>query len=88
MPWALEFLPEALKELKKLDRKMAARIVDTLEARIATLDDPRTIGAPLKGEHAGYWRWRMGSFRVIGRIDDGRITIIVIRIAHRREVYR
>jgi mRNA interferase RelE/StbE len=88
MVWALEFLPEALKELKKLDRKMAAGIVETLETRIATLDDPRTIGAPLKGEHAGYWRWRMGSFRVIARIDDQRITIIIIRIAHRREVYR
>lgn len=88
MPWRIELHPEAAKELKKLDRAVAARIVRTLETRIAPLADPRTLGAPLKGEHDGYWRWRIGDYRVVARIEDERITILVVRVAHRREVYR
>ena len=87
MAWRIEFLPQAAKELGKLDRTIAARIIRTLEQRIATLDDPRAIGSALVGEHAGYWRWRIGDYRVIARIEEERITILVIRVAHRREVY-
>ena len=88
MAWTIEFLPEAAKELKKLGRSEAARIVRTLEERIATLEDPRTLGAPLTGEHAGFWRWRIGNYRVVASIEDARVLILVVRVAHRREVYR
>ena len=88
MVWTIEFLPEAAKELRKLDRQVAARIVRTLEERIAPLDDPRQIGSALVGEHAGYWRWRIGDFRVVARVEEERITVLVVRVAHRREVYR
>lgn len=88
MAWTIELHPDAEKELKKLGRSEAARIIRTLEERIAPLDDPRALGAPLKGEHEGYWRWRIGDYRVIARIEDERVVILVIRIAHRREVYR
>jgi mRNA interferase RelE/StbE len=88
MAWAIEFLPEALKELKKLDRTDAARILKTLETRIGAIDDPRTLGKPLKGSRQGYWRWRIGAYRVVGLIRDERVTILIIRIAHRKEVYR
>ncbi|HWT11606.1 MAG TPA: type II toxin-antitoxin system RelE/ParE family toxin [Allosphingosinicella sp.] len=88
MAWLIEFHPDAAKELKKLDRGVAARIVRTLEARIAPLDDPRGLGAPLKGGQEGYWRWRIGDYRVVARIEDERITILVVRVAHRREAYR
>ncbi len=88
MAWAIEFLPDAAKELRKLDRTVAARIIKTLENRIAVLEDPRSIGAALIGEHQGYWRWRIGYYRVIARIDDQRIRILVVRVGHRKEVYR
>jgi mRNA interferase RelE/StbE len=88
LAWIVEFHPDAAKELKKLGRPVAARIVRTLESRIAVLDDPRGLGAPLKGEHDGYWRWRIGDYRVVARIEDARITILVVRVDHRREVYR
>lgn len=74
--------------MKRLDRAMAARIVKTLETRIAALPDPRSLGTPLKGGHDGYWRWRIGDYRVIGRIEDARIAILIVRVGHRREVYR
>jgi mRNA interferase RelE/StbE len=88
LAWTIEFLPDAVKELKKLDRSVARRIITTLEERIATLDDPRTLGSALTGDHAGYWRWRVGDYRVVARIKDERVVIIVVRVAHRREVYR
>ena len=88
MVWQIEFLLQAARELSKLDRTATARIVRTLKQRIATLDDPRTLGSALVGEHGGFWRWRIGDYRVIARIEDERVTILVIRVAHRREVYR
>lgn len=88
MAWTIEFHPDAAKELKKLDRAVAGRIVRTLETRIAPLDDPRSLGAALKGQHDGFWRWRIGDYRVVARIEDSRITILVVRVAHRRDVYR
>ena len=88
MAWRIEFLPDAVNELKKLDRSVARRIITTLEERIATLDDPRTLGSALTVDHAGYWRWRVGDYRVVARIEDERVVIIVVRVAHRREVYR
>jgi len=86
--WTIEFLPAAAKDLKALDRTVARRIMRTLEERIAVLEDPRDLGAALVGDHAGLWRWRVGDYRVVARIEDERVTVLVARVAHRREVYR
>ena len=88
MAWKIEFVPAAAKELKKLGKTEAARIITTLEKRIAVLDDPRTLGSALTGDLGGLWRWRIGDYRVVARIDDEHITILVVRVGHRREVYR
>lgn len=88
LAWRIEFLPAAEKELAKLGRTEAKRVLHTLKTRIAPLDDPRRLGAPLTGELAGLWRWRIGNYRVIARIEDERITILVVRVAHRRQAYR
>ena len=88
MAWTIEFVPAAAKELKKLGKPEARRLVATLETRIATLDDPRALGSALAGELGGLWRWRIGDYRVVARIEDERITILIVRVAHRREVYR
>lgn len=88
MAWAIEFEPHALKELKALGTPAAARVIATLETRIATLDDARQLGQPLAGTWSGYWRYRIGDHRVIARIEDERLTILIVRVAHRREAYR
>lgn len=88
MAWRIEFVPAAAKELRKLGKAEAARIIATLETRIAMLDDPRSLGSALSADLGGLWRWRIGDYRVIARIVDERITILVVRIGHRREVYR
>ncbi|WP_226998575.1 type II toxin-antitoxin system RelE family toxin [Tardibacter chloracetimidivorans] len=50
--------------------------------------EPRALGGALVGDHAGYWRWRIGDCRVVAKIEDVRITILIVRVVHRREVYR
>ena len=88
MAWRSEFVPAAAKDLKKLGKVEAERIITTLETRIAVLDDPRQLGSALTGNLGGLWRWRIGDYRVIARIEEARITILVVRVAHRRNVYR
>ena len=89
MAWIVEFDPAAAKELRKLDPPIARRIVAFLRERLAVLDDPRSIGEALRGSTLGeYWKYRLGDHRVIARIVDQRVLIVVVRVGHRREVYR
>jgi mRNA interferase RelE/StbE len=73
--------------LRKLGNAEAKRIVAALDA-IADLESPQDRGLAMVGNYAGYWRYRIGNYRVIARIEDGRMVIVVIAIGHRREVYR
>jgi len=75
--------------LGKLDPQIARRILKFLFERVATLDDPRSIGEALKGSRLGeFWKYRLGDYRIISRIEDGEVIILVVRIGNRREVYR
>lgn len=89
LAWQIEFDPEALKELKKLDRPVQIRLVAFLRDRLASLDDPRSIGEALSGARLGsYWKYRVGDWRMVCDILDRRIVVRVLRIGNRREVYR
>jgi mRNA interferase RelE/StbE len=89
LAWQIEFDPDALKELKKLDRPVQIRLVGFLRDRLAPLDDPRSIGEALSGARLGsYWKYRVGDWRIVCDILDRRIVVRVLRIGNRREVYR
>ena len=88
MAWTIELTPQAERQLGHIGTAPASRIVKTLQARIATREDPRLAGQALVGEWTGYWRYRIGDYRVIAQIKDEKLVIIVVRIAHRREAYR
>ena len=89
MAWTVEFDAAAVKELRKLDPAIARRIVAFLRERVATLDDVRSIGEALRGDALGeFWKYRLGDYRIVARIVDRRLVVIVVRIGHRREVYR
>jgi len=78
---------KAVRALRKMDKQAARRIRDELE-EIAKLEDPRSRGKALVGNLAGLWRYRVGDYRIICDIEDGRLVILVVDVAHRREVYR
>ena len=86
--WTIEFTPRAAKQLKKLDRVAAGRIVDTLTRDLARHDHPRDFGEALVGSWTGLWRYRVGDYRAICRIEEDVVTVYVIEVGHRREVYR
>ena len=88
MAWTIEYAETAKKQLRKLDRVAARRIVDFMDERVALSDDPRGMGKALKGPLGDLWRYRVGDYRVICDIQDGVLTVLVLRIGNRREVYR
>ena len=88
MAWTIDYTQTARNQLKKLDKPVARRIVDFLDDRIAKQEDPRTMGKALTGALGTLWRYRIGDYRVICEIQHRAVTVLVIRIGHRREVYR
>ena len=87
MAWTIEVSEKAVRAQRKMDKQTARRIRDELE-EIAKLEDPRSRGKALVGNLAGLWRYRVGDYWIICDIEDGRIVILVVDVAHRREVYR
>ena len=88
MAWAIEYAETAKKQLRKLDRVAARRIVDFMDERVAVSDDPRGIGKALKGPLGDLWRYRVGDYRVLCDIQDKVLTVLVLRVGNRREIYR
>ena len=89
MAWRVELDKSAEKELDKLDRQTATRILIFLNERVSSRDDPRSIGEALKGAKLGnLWKYRVGDHRIIADIQDEVLRIYVVRLGNRREVYR
>jgi mRNA interferase RelE/StbE len=87
--WRIEFDESSRKELAKLDPQTARRITTFLKARVAPSTNPRSIGEALHGDRFGeFWKYRVGDYRVIAKIEDEVVRVLVVRIGHRREVYR
>jgi mRNA interferase RelE/StbE len=87
LAWTVEFDPRALEELKRLDRQVQREVVRYLRERIATDEEPRRFGKPLRRDMAGLWRYRVGDYRIVCEIRPLEIVVLVIRVAHRRHVY-
>lgn len=88
MSWTVEFTPAAAKELRKLDRQTARRIGTYLQEVVSTCSHPRERGKGLTANRVGLWRYRVGDHRVICELEDDRLVVLVVRVAHRREAYR
>ncbi len=86
MAWTIEIAESAAKTLGKLDKTIAKRIVKFLRERVAI--DPKTAGEALKGNLAPMWRYRVGDYRIICDINDAAVKVIVIKIGHRKEIYK
>jgi len=85
--WDYEFEARALRELKSLGSTDQQRVIKYLRKRIVGPEDPRRFGKALLHEYAGLWRYRVGDIRLICKIEDGALKVLVVRVGHRREVY-
>ena len=89
MAWTIEFTGAALRQLEKLDRRVQRRIWKFLNQRLLPLENPRSIGEALHGEQLGeFWKYRVGDYRLIVRIEDDRLLVLVLKVGHRKEIYR
>ncbi len=88
MAWTVRYTETALRQLRNIDRQQARRIRTYLEHRVARAGDVRHYGKPLHGPLGDLWRYRVGDYRVIADIEDDRLTVLVLTVGHRREVYR
>lgn len=86
MAYRVELTPEAVRDLRKLDRQEAIRLQRYLRERVAVLDDPRSLGGPLVG--VPYWRYRVGDYRILADIRDEVLLVLVVEFGHRSVIYR
>ena len=89
MAYTVELSESAERELGKLDSPQAKRILKFLHQRVAKLDDPRSVGEALHGSRLGeFWKYRVGDYRLICKIEDDGLIVLVLRVGHRKEIYR
>ena len=85
--WTVIFTDHAEKAFAKLDPPIQKEIEKYLSTRVLKAEHPRSLGKPLKGNLSEYWSYRAGDYRIICRIEDQELVIVVVRVAHRKEVY-
>ncbi|MGD0154840.1 MAG: type II toxin-antitoxin system RelE/ParE family toxin [Terracidiphilus sp.] len=86
--WKIELDKAAERDLDKLDPQVTRRLERFLYERVAKLDNPRTIGEALRGPKFGeFWKYRIGNYRIICKIEDNILRVLVVRVGHLREVY-
>jgi len=89
LAWLIKIEAGAKKDMAKLDRSVAKRVVSFLRDRLEKLDDPRSIGEALQGKKSGeFWKYRVGDIRIIARIEDMELIVLVVRVGHRKNIYK
>ena len=88
MAWKIEWDEKAVKEFKKLSKSTQKEIRNYLTGRVLLADDPRNFGKPLQGNLSGLWRYRISNHRIVCRIIDDTLKILVLRVAHRSKIYK
>ena len=86
MEWRIELKARAAQSINKLDVQHRERIREFLK-KLAAQDSPRATGKALQGQLAGYWRYRVGDYRIICQIQEAELIILVIELGHPKDVY-
>ena len=88
MAWTIEITRTAEKQITRVHRPAQQAIVNFLRERLSATENPRQWGRPLQGEKRGLWRYRVGDYRLVCDIKDTQITVMVLQVGHRKDVYR
>jgi len=86
LAWKIKFIPKTEKQLRKIPAQDVKKIFDFLKKQVAK--DPRAIGKPLKGELREFWRYRVGNYRILAKIKDNQLIVLIVKVGHRKDVYR
>ena len=87
MVWTIDFDKKAAKEFKALDKPVQKQI-DKFLLKLMKSKNPRQFGDALTGNLKSFWRYRIGDHRLICKIEDEILTVLVVRVRHRKEVYK
>lgn len=87
MKYSIVFSKRALKQLKKLEKHIAALIIGWLEKNIEGSENPRVHGKGLVENKSGQWRYHVGDYRIICEIIDKEVIVLVLEVGHRKEIY-
>lgn len=86
--WKIEFDEKAKVQLLNLDRQTQKRIINFLEKRILARTNPRLVGSALRGKLSTFWKYRVGDYRLLCKLEDSTLLLLVIAVGHRREIYK
>lgn len=87
MSWDYEFNDEALKQLRKMGAEGKRRILAYLDQNICDCEDPRQFGKALSGDLGDLWRYRTSHYRIICKLQDDKLVVLVVKAGHRKDVY-
>lgn len=89
MDWTIDYTESAGEDLAALDRAVTKRIIDYIDKRLANHPNPKILGKRLEGPwFEDLWRWRVGNYRIVGKIEEDLLYILIVGVGHRREIYR
>ncbi len=87
MKYKVAYTKTAVKQFKKMDKKIAALILSYIEDKLVDCENPRLYGKALRGDLSDIWRYRIGSYRILAKIEDDILLITVVELGHRKEIY-
>ena len=88
MKYKVEYLPQVVKTLEKMDKFTRRIIVEWIEKNLVDTENHKQHGKPLAANRVGQWRFRVGDYRIIAKIEDNKLVILVIAIGHQKEIYK
>lgn len=88
MNYTVEYTKTAVKQLKDMDKKIASFILAYIEAKLVNCENPRIVGKPLQASLSDKWRYRVGDYRILAKIDDHMVVVTAVETGHRSEIYK
>lgn len=86
--YSVRYERNAQKALKKMDKHQAQLILAWISKNLEGTTHPRLHGKGLLENKSGQWRYRIGNYRLLAEISDNTVTILVLEIGHRRDIYK
>ena len=88
MDYKVAYERKAIKQLAKIEKGQQNILLAWIKKNLVETNNPRKHGKLLTGPLKGYWRYRVGNYRILADIKDSEVTIIVINIGHRKDIYK